>query len=112
VSEEPGASRADVLGAAAILAVTAAVLVAPRIVTRLSAHPSAAECEALLDRYAELKARAVAEKLDSKTHTAALDDARRRAGPALAACTSELTLEEADCARRANNADELERCLR
>lgn len=105
-------TRADLFGALAIIAGAAGVALGPGLVARLSAHPSAAECEALLARYVELKERAVADKVDPKSYAAALASARSLAGPTFAACTTEVTLEEADCARKANNADELERCLR
>ncbi len=105
------ASRADVLGTAAVIALSAAVFFGPRVVARLSAHPTAAACEELLARYVELKERSVHEKLDGKAYAAALDEARQLAGPSFAACTGEMTLEEADCARRANHVDEFERCL-
>lgn len=104
--------KADLFGAAAIIAGTAALAFGPGLAARLSAHPSAAECDALLERYVELKQRAVSDKLDPKSYADALADARRLAGPAFSACTSEVTLEEADCARKAGYADELERCLR
>ncbi|MFO0586807.1 MAG: hypothetical protein U0441_04680 [Polyangiaceae bacterium] len=103
----PPATRADVLGAAAILVGTAALVLGPRVVARLSAHPSAAECDALLTRYVELKERAVSDKIDPKHFAESLEDARRLAGPTFAACTTEVTLEEAECARKAGYADEL-----
>lgn len=112
----PGAagptSRADLFGALAIVFGTAALAFGPGLVARFSSHPSVAECDALLERYVELKQRAVSDKLDPKSYAAALEDARRLAGPTFSACTTEVTLEEADCARRAGYADELERCLR
>lgn len=106
------ASRAEVLGAFAIIAGTAAVAFVPGVLARFSAHPSAAECDALLARYVEMKERSVSEKIDAKKYAADLADARRLAGPAFAACTTEVTLEEAECAKKAGYADELERCLR
>lgn len=106
------ASRADVLGAAAILAVTAAIALGPGLVARFSAHPTAAVCEELLVRYVELKERSVTEKLDPRVYAAALDEARGLAGPSFAACRAEMTLEEVECSRRANHVDEFERCLR
>lgn len=106
------ATRADVFGALAIIAVTLAVALGPRLVDRLSEHPSAAECEALLERYVELKERSVTEKPDPKRLAAAVEDAKRAAGPSFSACTTQVTLEELACTRRANHVDELERCLR
>ena len=112
MKSDPPATRADVLGTAAILVGTVALVLGPRAVARLSAHPSAAECDALLTRYVELKERAISDKLDPKHFEEALEEARRRAGPTFATCTTEVTLEEAECARKAGYADELERCLR
>lgn len=110
----PGVSgaRADLFGALAIIVGTAGLVLGPGLAARLSAHPSAAECDALLTRYVELKERAVSEKVDPKSYAAALASAQSLAGPTFVACTSEVTLDEADCARKAGNADELERCLR
>lgn len=106
------ASRADLFGAIAILLGASALAFGPGLVARFAAHPSAAECDALLEHYVELKQRAVTDKLDAKSTASALVDARRLAGPAFAACTAEVTREEAECARRAGYADEMERCLR
>lgn len=108
----PGATRRDVIGALVIVGATVALAFGPRVVARLSAHPSAAECDALLVRYVEMKERAVSDKIDPARQQAELDAARRAAGPSFASCTSELTRDEAECARGANNADEFERCLR
>lgn len=105
-------ARADLFGALAIIVGTAGLVLGPGLAARLSAHPSAAECDALLTRYVELKERAVSEKVDPKSYAAALASAQSLAGPTFVACTSEVTLDEADCARKAGNADELERCLR
>ena len=106
------ATRADVLGSLAIVLATAAVAFGPRAIERLSAHPSQAECEALLERYVELKERSVTEKVDARSYAAALDDARRLTGPSFTACTTEITLAEAACAKSATHVDEFERCLR
>jgi len=105
-------ARNELLGALAIVAGTAALALGPGLAARFSPHPSKAECEALLTRYVELKERAVSEKMNRKSYAAALDSARRTTGPAFAGCTSEVTMDEAACTRRANNADEFERCLR
>ena len=112
--EEPPrrASRADLFGALAIVFGAAAFAYGPGIVARLGPHPSIEECDALLQKYVELKQRAIVDKPEPKAVAAALADARRLAGPKLSACTTEVTPEEADCARRAGYADELERCLR
>jgi hypothetical protein len=105
-------TRADVLGALAIIGATAAIVLVPRLWARLGPHPSAAECDALLARYVELKERSVNEKLDAKSYAAALDGARRSTGPSFSACTTEVTLDEAECARGAHHVDDFERCLR
>lgn len=101
----------ELFGALAIILAAAGLVAGPRLAARLSSHPTTAECDALLARYVELKGRSVTEKLDPKSYAAALDAARALAGPSLRACTTEVTLEEADCARKANHVDEFERCL-
>jgi hypothetical protein len=106
------ATRADVLGALAIILGAAGLAFGPEVVARLSAHPSPAECDALLARYVELRERSVTDKIDSRAYAEELDEARRLAGPSFAACTTEVTLAEAECARRAGYVDEFERCLR
>jgi hypothetical protein len=104
--------RTDALGAFAIILGTAALALGPRLVARIAEHPSTSECDALLARYVELKERSVSAKLDPRSHEASLESARRVAGPRLAACTTEVTREEAECARTSTSADEFERCLR
>jgi hypothetical protein len=106
------ATRADLLGALAVIVVTAVLALGPQLQARLGAHPSAEECEALVERYVELKERSVSEKIDPKRYGAALEDAKRAAGPSFSACTTQITREELSCTRRANHVDELERCLR
>lgn len=101
----------ELLGAIAIIVATAGLVFGPRLAARLGSHPTTGECDALLARYVKLKEESVTAKLDSKSYAAALDAARGRAGPTFHACTTEVTPEEADCARKANNADEFERCL-
>lgn len=110
----PGVSAtpADVLGALAIISAAAAVAFGPGVLARIGPHPSAAECEALVERYAELKERAVTEKIEPARREAAIEEAKRAAGPRFSACTAELTREELECARTAHHADEVERCLR
>lgn len=112
-ASRPIASRAEVIGTLAIVLGTVAIVAGGRLITRLSAHPTAAECEALLARYVEMKERAVSEKIDRERYEIALDNARQSAGgPTFTACTTEVTQAEANCVRRAGNADEIERCLR
>lgn len=106
------APRRELFGVLAIIAGTAAVAFGPGLVARFSAHPSRAECETMVARYVELKERAVSEKLDPKRYQAALEAARTATGPSLAACSTEVTTAEAECTRKAANADEFERCLR
>lgn len=106
------ATGADLFGAVAIIAVSAAMVLGPRAKDKLGPHPSAADCDELLAKYTELKERSVTSKLDSKRYAEALSEARREAGPSFSACTAEVTLEELECARRADDVDKLERCLR
>ncbi len=107
------ATRADVLATLAIVGVTALAVLLPVIARRLGPHPTAADCEALLDRYVEHVAYAV----DPKPAPSALAERRalaRAAASSRAAfsrCVSELTRSEVDCAMKAESADSFERCL-
>jgi hypothetical protein len=71
------------------------------------------ECDRLLDRYADmlLHGREPPFPPDEITRRrAAIREAASR-DPAFATCTRDLTREEMDCALRAFNPDEIERCL-
>ena len=106
-------ARADVLATLAIITATGLAVFGPTVVRRLSAHPSKEQCEALLDRYEEHVAYAV----DPKPSASALAERRALARAAatgrtaFSRCVSDLTLDEAECAMKANGADEFERCL-
>jgi hypothetical protein len=74
------ATGADLAGALAIVALTSAAAFGPALVDRLSDHPSPAECEALLERYVELKERTVSDKVDAKRREADHAGHARRSG--------------------------------
>ena len=94
-------ARLEALATLAIVGGLAALIAARPLVRRLSPHPSQEQCAAMLARYAEQEARA-----------------ENRGGPALEQapreverCVRELTLAEVECALKASNVDEIERCL-
>lgn len=105
--------RADLLASIGIVAIIVGVAIAEPIRRRFAAHPSKAECEAMLDRYVEHLA--AAEGLAKSDASLAARRALARSGaarhPEFARCPEALTLEESRCALRASNADEFERCL-
>lgn len=106
-----GATRADLWGALAIIAITAALALGPALWRRFSSHATAAECEALIERYVELKAKTITDKPDPKKRAAEVDRAKSAAGPHFEKCAGYLTRSELECAERAHHADEVERCI-
>ena len=106
-------TRGEVLATLAIVGGLAVVIVSGPLYRRLSAHPSTDTCTALLDRYVEHVVRAA--EPDIPAGELATRKARARdisASDAMfARCTTALTQREAECALRAGNADEFERCL-
>jgi hypothetical protein len=74
------------------------------LLRRLSQHPSPEQCAALLDRYGEQELRAAEPSRPPPDRLPALPAQIER-------CVRTLTTEELDCAMRANNIDEIERCL-
>jgi hypothetical protein len=104
-------SRAEIAATLALLAGLGGFLAYRAVARRLAPHPRPDQCLLLLDRYAEHNLRAD----DPQASASALDAARRfaraRADPTMARCSDELTMSELDCAMKATNADEVERCL-
>jgi hypothetical protein len=99
----PRAPRAEILATLAIVGVFAAVVIGRPIARRLAPHPSPDRCAAMLDRYAEHRA---------AQYNRARPEGRLGAGaPDAMRCARELTQGEVECAMKANNADEVERCL-
>jgi hypothetical protein len=79
----------------------------------LAEHPSKEVCQAMLDRYVEHLVHAI-----DPTPSASDLNNRKAQARAMAAedqtfarCPTHLTRDEANCALKANNADEFERCL-
>ena len=103
VPPSPG-RRADVLLTLAIVFGFVGIIAIRPILRRLSHHPSPEQCAALLDRYGEQELRAAEPSRPPPD--------RHPAPPApIERCVRERTTEEIDCAMRANNSDEIERCL-
>lgn len=98
-----GATPAEVIATLAIVGAFAAIAIARPVIRRLSPHPPKERCAAMLDRYAEHQARA-ANRIPASPRLS--PDA-----PEAARCARELTVDEVECAMRANDADQLERCL-
>ena len=106
------ATRADVLGTLAIVALVGSVVAGRAMLRRFGPHPSPADCATLVDHYTELVAHAV-----SPTPAASMVAERKgMVRTALdehgfARCEVELTQADVACALQAGNADDLERCL-
>lgn len=79
----------------------------------LAAHPAKEVCQAMLDRYVEHIVYAIEPKPKATELNSLKAQAREHAAEdqAFARCPTYLTRDEADCALKANNADEFERCL-
>ncbi len=111
-AETLASARTEAVGAVAVIGIAAALVFGPGVVARLGPHPPLSECERLLARYIELREQSVTNPVDPKRYEEALREAKELAGPKFSECTTQVTLEEAECAWAANNVDEMERCLR
>lgn len=106
-------SRSEVLTTLVILGGVLGLLGVRSIRRTLAEHPSREVCQAMLDRYVEH----VVHAHDSKPTPTELATRKAQAralaagDQAFARCPTHITREEADCAMRANTADEFERCL-
>jgi len=98
-----------VLATLAIVLGLVALLAARWIQRRFAAHPTAEQCGAMLDRYAEQRARAA--RPDGALGPAPGPPTSPHPPADIARCTKELTTAELGCAMRSGHADELERCL-
>ncbi len=109
----PAATRGEVIATVAVVGGLAAIIATGPVRRRFAEHPSPEECVALLDRYVEHVVRAADPKVPGGDLSARQAQARALSStdPAFARCTTSLTRKEAECAMRANNADEFERCL-
>lgn len=107
------ASRIEVVATLLIVGGFVGLLGVRSIRRTLAEHPSKEVCQAMLDRYVEHIVYAV----DPKPTAADLNSRKAQAralaaeDQAFARCPTHLTRDEADCALKANNADEFERCL-
>lgn len=110
---EERATRGEVLATLAVIGVIVAIAAWDPLSRSLSAHPSADDCAALLERYVEHVAYAV----DPSPASSALSSRRAiareaaKARGAFARCERELTRAEVDCAMKATYGDAFERCL-
>jgi hypothetical protein len=108
----PRASRTEVLATLALLGVAVGFVVWRAAGHHLAAHPSEEQCTELLDRYVEHLVRANDPKPAASfiAERRALARVKAADSPEFARCTRVLTADQAECAMRANNADEFERC--
>ena len=107
------ASRRDALAILVLAGATFGALVGLAITSRLRAHPSESECQALLTHYARLGARALGDELSPED--------RGRAEDALVPmavseqnvfrCKNVVSIKAAACAAAAPTADAVEQCL-
>jgi len=112
--EAPLETRREVLATLAIVGTVLGFAAARPLLRRIAQRPPAERCAAMLDHYAEEQARAVSlVRPASSGSPVDRGAAPGRGAPAdaVARCTRELTAEEVDCAARAGNVDEIERCL-
>ena len=74
---------------------------------------TAEECDNLLDRYTKLLARSYGHDVNAQELLELQAEARAKASrdPAFSRCVSEVSRGEYECAMKANDADELEKCL-
>lgn len=79
----------------------------------LAEHPSKEVCQAMLDRYVEHIVYAIEPKPKAAELNRFKAQAREHAAEdqAFVRCPTYMTRDEADCALKANTADEFERCL-
>ena len=105
--------RAEVVTTLLIIGVLLGILGVRSLQRKFADHPSSEDCRVLLDRYVEHVVHAIDPKPTSSELSTRKLQARALAAedPSFARCPTFLTRQEADCALRAVNADEFERCL-
>jgi hypothetical protein len=95
--------RREVAATVAIVGLFAALAIGRPIVRRLVRHPTPERCAAMLERWSEQEARS--RNRQPTPARVALD------APDVRRCTTDLTDADVECALKAGNVDELERCL-
>ncbi len=110
-----GGDRGARLDAAATVAIVATIAIAVFVGTCRgpAAQRSEERCAAILDRYVELRERAVDPRPRSHLiaeHQEASRELAARAGE-LRRCAESISSASAECAEKAHSADELERCF-
>jgi hypothetical protein len=105
--------RRDVIATLVVLVALAAIAIGRPLARWLSTHPSREACRELLDRHAGLVAAQATPEGPPRPgeRKPAAPKPVSDADPAVGECARALTLAEADCAARANDADAFERCL-
>ena len=106
-------TRAEVVTTLVIVGLFVGLVVGRPIRRRFAEHPSNEACAALLDRYVEHVVHAIDPKPQAGDLAMRQEQARNLAADDLsfARCPRYLSRDEAECAMRAPNADEFERCL-
>jgi len=106
-------TRGEVGTTLALVVLFVGLVVSRPIVRKFSTHPSSEVCAELLDRYVEHVVHAAEGKPLPSELAARKAQARNLASEdrSFAECPKYLTRAEAECAMRAGNADEFERCL-
>lgn len=102
--------RREQAAVAAVIGLVVLVLLAPRARRALEPRAGTVECRAMRDRYVEH----LAYQLDpdaTPTQRSKVAGQLARKWQALGECEARVTRREAECALRANNADEMERCI-
>ncbi len=106
-------SRAEIVTTIVLVALFVGFVVTKPLRRRLADHPSPDVCAELLEKYVEHVVTAIEPKPLAGELALRKTQARNLAAedPSFSRCPSFLTREEAECAMRAGNADEFERCL-
>lgn len=112
-SDRHKVTRAEVITTLLLVALFVGFVLTKPLRRRLSEHPSPDVCAELLEKYVEHVVTAIEPKPLAGDLAMRKTQARNLAAedPSFGRCSSFLTREEAECAMRANNADEFERCL-
>lgn len=105
MADERAKRGREAVATLAIVGALAAVVVGSSVARRLERPPTRERCAAMLDRYAEQRARAFERVPPVPAASRPLD------APEVLRCARELTDREVECALHAGWVDELERCL-
>jgi len=119
VSRPPSAStgsattKREALATLALVTLLVGAVVIAHYADHIQADATPDQCDALLDRYVEHRARAVEPKIAASAIASQQLEARDVASKweDFADCPDRLTRVQVECAMQSNNADEFERCV-